>query len=202
MSRTTLIRLTVVASALTTALASPASAHIGGGDTHDLVDGVMHPFGGPDHVLAMVGVGLLAASLGGRALWRVPAAFLLMMIAGSVLGMSRIDIPFVEAGIAASVAVLGLAIAVRLPLPTLAATALVGFFAIFHGHSHGAEISSDLSGAGFALGFVMATAMLHVAGIGIGVAVDNMGGAPARWVTRANGAALTLAGLVLVAGSL
>ena len=81
--------------------------------------GFMHPFGGLDHVLAMVAVGLYAAMLGGRALWLVPATFVTVMALGGALGTAGIALPYVEIGIGISVVVLGLAVALRLSLPTL-----------------------------------------------------------------------------------
>ena len=114
----------------------------------------MHPLGGLDHVLAMVAVGLYAALLGGRALWLVPGTFVAVMALGGALGMAGYALPYTEIGIALSVIVLGLAVALRISLPTLAAMALAGLFAIFHGHAHGAEMPQDLSGYEYAAGFL------------------------------------------------
>src|SRR4051794_8756319 len=85
------------------AAAHPAHNHVGG-----WVAGVTHPFSGIDHVLAMIAVGLLAAQMGGRALWALPATFLMMMVGGALLNLSGVGVPLVEQGIAASVLVLGL----------------------------------------------------------------------------------------------
>jgi urease accessory protein len=126
-------------------LPSAALAHTGQGATHDLLHGLVHPLTGIDHVLAMIGVGLLAAQLGGRALWLVPGAFVAVMAAAGVAGMASLHVPFVESGIALSVIVIGAAIALQVSMPLTLAMTLVGFFAIFHGYAHGAEMPADLS---------------------------------------------------------
>jgi urease accessory protein len=187
------------AAAISIALATPAAAHVGAGDVHGFAHGVAHPIGGLDHVLAMVAVGLLAASLGGRAIWMVPASFVAMMAVGGLLSMAQVSLPYVEIGIAASVIVLGLAVALSLPMPTVAAMALVGFFAVFHGFAHGAEMPAEASAAGYALGFVLATALLHAVGIGIGLGIGRMGRAGTN-VSQIGGAALSLAGVALIGG--
>jgi urease accessory protein len=142
-----------------------AIAHVGVGPTHDLMHGLEHPLTGVDHILAMFAVGLWAAQRGGRAIWLVPLVFILVMTLGGAMGMSGIAIPFVEQGIVVSVIMLGLfvAAAVRLPLP--ASIAIVGLFALVHGHAHGAEIPASASGMSYVLGFALATALLHAAGI-------------------------------------
>src|SRR5438067_6654430 len=139
-------------------LLTPALAHPGMGDTTGLAHGMSHPVGGADHVLAMVAVGLLAALTGGRAVWLVPTSFVAMMALGGALAMAGIGIPFVEIGIGLSVVVFGAAIAWRADLPVLAAAAVVGLFAVFHGHVHGAEIPDTVSGFEYGIGFMLAAA--------------------------------------------
>lgn len=140
---------------------APALAHPGHGDVHGFIHGVAHPIGGLDHVLAMVAVGLFAAHLGGRALWVVPAAFVTLTAVGGALGMNGVGLPYVETGIALSVVVFGLMLATSVALPVGLAAGLVGFFAIFHGQAHGAELPVGASGLAFAAGFMIATAALH-----------------------------------------
>jgi urease accessory protein len=187
-----LVRLSLAAMA--TLVPTAAFAHPGHGDALGFAHGFLHPIGGLDHVLAMVAVGLFAANLGGRALWAVPASFMALMAAGGLLGMAGVGLPYVEAGIALSVLVLGAVVALGARWPVGAAMALVGMFAIFHGHAHGAEMPADASGAAYAAGFVAATGLLHLAGIGIGLAVRS--GA----VRRLGGAAVALAGVGLLTG--
>jgi len=146
----------------TAALAHP------GHDAHGLVHGFAHPFGGFDHLIAMVAVGLYAFQLGGRALWLVPATFVAVMAAAGALGIAGVPLPGVESGIAASVIVLGAIVTLRVKMPVAIAAALVGAFAVFHGHAHGTEMPLDAAGALYAAGFVTATALLHLAGIGLG----------------------------------
>ncbi len=166
---TRLNSLRAAAAVVATLLPTAAWAHVGHGSTVGFVHGFVHPVTGIDHVLAMVAVGLFAANLGGRALWAVPLSFVSVMAVGGALGVAGIAIPFVEAGIAISVIVLGLAVALRWQWPVAAAMALVGVFAIFHGHAHGAEMPVDASGLEYGLGFMLATALLHVVGIGLGI---------------------------------
>ena len=181
-------------------LASPAFAHTGVGATHGFDHGFLHPLTGVDHILAMVSVGLLAAHIGGRALWLVPATFIAVMAVAGAIGMSGLEIPFVETGIAVSVLVLGLVVMTRLALPLGLAMGLVGFFAIFHGHAHGAEMPADASGLAYGLGFMTATALLHAVGVGMGVALGRAGKTVATSAARAGGAAIAAAGVGRLAG--
>jgi len=179
-------------------LTAAASAHTGLGDAHGFVHGFMHPVGGLDHVLAMVAVGLYASLLGGRALWLVPASFVGVMAIGGALGIAGIGVPYVETGVALSIVVLGLAVALRLSLPTLAAMALVGVFAIFHGHAHGAEMPQDASGLSYAAGFMLATALLHAAGVATGLIAGRLTALGGARLTQAAGGAMALAGVVIL----
>ena len=195
------MRRTLLAAALVL-VPSLALAHPGlPGHTHDLATGFVHPLGGIDHVLAMVAVGLLAAQLGGRALWAVPASFIAAMAAAGLAGMNGVGLPMAEVGIAASIIVLGGAIALRLSMPVAAAMALVGFFAIFHGYAHGLETPATASGLMYGAGFVTATALLHGLGIGIGLAVGRLDGAFGRNLVRVAGSLAAVAGVVMLAGT-
>lgn len=179
---------------------SLAFAHPGHGEAVGFSHGFLHPIGGLDHVLAMVAVGIFAANLGGRALWAVPATFVALMAVGGALGMYGVAVPFVEIGIAASVIVLGGAVALGWKnWPLGAAMALVGFFAVFHGHAHGAEMPADASALTYAAGFMLATALLHVAGIGAGIAIGKAGATAPR-LTQALGAVVAVAGVGLLTG--
>jgi len=194
------MRRTLLAAALVL-VPSLALAHPGlPGHTHDLATGFIHPLGGIDHVLAMVAVGLLAAQLGGRALWAVPASFVTVMALAGLAGMNGVVLPMAEAGIATSIIVLGGAIALRLSMPVAAAMALVGFFAIFHGYAHGLETPASASGLLYGAGFVTATALLHGLGIGIGLAVGRLDGAFGRNLVRVAGSLAAVAGVVMLAG--
>lgn len=196
------MRLSVRAALLAagpTILPATAWAHTGLGDAGGFLHGALHPFGGLDHVLAMVAVGVFAACLGGRALLLVPASFVAMMAVGGALGMSGFELPFVEAGIAASVVVLGLVVAFGWNTPLAVAMALAGFFAIFHGYAHGAEMPATSSSLTYALGFMLATALLHLAGIGLGIATV---GARSHLARRIAGGAAALAGVGLLTGTI
>jgi urease accessory protein len=177
-----------------------ALAHTGVGDASGFVHGFMHPIGGLDHVLAMVAVGVFAFVLGGRALWLVPLAFVGMMAVGFLLGVGQIEVPFVELGIALSSVVIGGAAALGRPMPVVAAMALVGVFAIFHGHAHGAEMPVDASGFEYAAGFIVATALLHAAGIAAAMGVAKLVGKYGRAVAQVAGGVFALGGIGVLAG--
>jgi len=179
---------------------SIAFAHTGVGDAHGLVHGFMHPIGGIDHILAMVAVGVFASVLGGRALYLVPLAFVGMMAAGFLFGIGGVDVPFVELGIALSSVVIGGAAALGKPMPVYAAASLVGVFAIFHGHAHGAEMPVDASGLTYALGFVAATALLHLTGIGAALGVSRVAGRFGKTLAQVGGGIFALGGVGVLAG--
>ncbi len=188
------------AAAILVAIPGAALAHPGH-DAGGFAHGLVHPLGGLDHVLAMVAVGLYAALPGGRALWLVPATFVGVMAIGGALGAAGYPLPYVETGIALSVIVLGLAVALRVSLPTLGAMALAGLFAIFHGHTHGAEMPLGVSGVTYAAGFMLATALLHGAGIAIGLVAGRLAEHGGWRVAQAAGGAMALAGIALLANA-
>ena len=196
------MKLLLVLLAVAVLATDTAQAHVGAGPVNGFAHGFAHPWTGIDHILTMIAVGVFAFNLGGRALWVVPLSFVGMMMVGGALGMAGVAIPFVEAGIGFSVLALGLAVAFGLNLPTLAAMACVGLFAIFHGHAHGAEMPESASGLEYGAGFILATASLHAVGIGIGFGVGRLGQAYGRRVMQAAGGGMALAGVALLAGYL
>lgn len=177
-----------------------AFAHTGIGHPAGFFHGFEHPIGGMDHVLAMVAVGVFAFVLGGRALWQVPLSFVGMMIAGFALGVAQIEVPFVELGIALSSVVIGAAAALGRPMPAALAMGLVGVFAIFHGHAHGAEMPETTAGLTYALGFVIATALLHAAGILAALGVSRIVGRHVKTAAQVAGAVFALGGVGILAG--
>jgi urease accessory protein len=180
---------------LATLLAPTAAlAHTGVGDKSGFMHGFMHPLGGLDHQLAMILVGIFAYQLDGRALWLVPLTFVGIMAVGGFLGIAGIPVPFIEIGIALSVIVLGAIVAFGVKVPVAVAMGIVGLFAIFHGHAHGSEMPMDASGVEYGLGFMLATALLHAVGIGIGFLI----GMTTKWL--GNNVYRVAGGLVSVAG--
>lgn len=171
-----------------------AQAHIIPGDVHGFGSGLAHPLSGLDHVLAMVAVGLWAAQLGGRARWLVPASFVGVMALGGALALAGLRVPFTEEGIMLSLLVFGILIAVAARFPLAASMAIVGLFAFFHGHSHGTEMPANAVGYAYGAGFVLATALLHATGIGIGVSAQRFARLP---LVRFAGAAIAVAGVCL-----
>jgi urease accessory protein len=179
-----------------------AFAHTGVGDTSGFVRGFGHPISGLDHILAMLMVGVFAWQLGGRAVWLVPVTFVGVMAAGGTLGIAGIEVPFVETGIAFSVVVLGAIVAFDVKAPATTAMGVVGLFAIFHGHAHGAEIPEDASGIAYAAGFMIATALLHLSGISAGFLMGKASAHCRSIIVRLAGSLATVAGVVLLVGTL
>jgi len=187
------IGLTIAAALLL--IPTAAFAHPAIGNAHGFVQGLAHPLGGLDHILAMVAVGVFAWQLGGRALWAVPATFVLVMALGGILGITGIGIPGIEIGIAASVIVLGTIVALRVKASVAVAMAVVALFAIFHGHAHGTEMPLAAASVPYAVGFMLATALLHLAGIALGFAIGRAGDSYGRFA----GGLVALAGVAILA---
>lgn len=187
----------VAAMALATATGS-ALAHAGGGALGGFGAGFVHPILGWDHVIAMVAVGLWGAFLGSPAIWVLPVVFPLVMAFGGALGVAGVPIPAVEVGIAVSAIVLGGMVAMAARPPLWVAALIVGAFAIFHGHAHGAELPESANALTFSFGFVLATGLLHLAGIAFGLVVRWPAGQVA---VRVGGAAIAAAGMAFLAGA-
>jgi urease accessory protein len=173
---------------------SPASAHTGS-MSGGFVGGFAHPLFGPDHVVAMVAVGLWGVLLGAPAIWLLPVVFPLVMAMGGVIGILGVPLPGVEIGIAISAIVLGAMVALAMRPALWVAAVLVGAFAIFHGHAHGAELPPGADAVAYSLGFVIATGLLHLAGIGFGTLARWPAG---RIAVRAVGGAIALAGVAFL----
>lgn len=192
-----MIRKPLAALALA-AVAGAAFAHEGAGAAAGFASGFMHPLLGWDHVVAMVAVGLWGAFLGPPAIWILPIVFPLVMAFGGALGVVGVPLPAVEAGIAASAIVLGAMVALAARPPLWVAALIVGAFAIFHGHAHGTELPDAASTIAYSFGFVIATGLLHLAGIAFGLV--------ARWpagkvAVRAGGALIAVAGVAFLTGA-
>jgi urease accessory protein len=172
-------------------------AHTTSGTSLGLMSGMMHPISGLDHVLAMVAVGIWGAQLGRPAIWVLPVAFPLVMSIGGVLGVRGVPLPGVEIGVAASALALGIMVAMAARPPLWVAAALVGAFAIFHGHAHGAELPHAAQPLAYGVGFVLATGLLHATGIGVGVLQRWREGSRAL---RFAGAGIAAAGIYLLFG--
>ncbi|MBZ9762570.1 HupE/UreJ family protein [Mesorhizobium sp. CA8] len=180
------------------AAAMPAYAHVGVGTTSSFAAGFAHPLSGLDHMSVMIAVGLWAAMKGGKAVWAWPLAFVGVMLAGGALGMLHVPVPFVEPAILASVVALGLLVALAIDLPVSAGIAIIGLFALFHGHAHGTEVPENAGGFEYMAGFAMATALLHGVGIAAGLGL----GSRFRGVARTAGAACAAIGVGLAFGML
>ena len=172
-------------------------AHTGEGITGGFLSGLTHPIFGWDHVVAMVAVGLWGAILGRPAIWILPIVFPVVMAFGAALGVAGIPVPFIEAGIALSGMVLGLLIVFLIKAPMAIAAVIVGLFAIFHGHAHGTELPESANPISYAVGFVIATGLLHLFGIVFGTLMASEAG---KWAVRAGGALIALVGAAFLFG--
>jgi len=169
-----------------------ASAHQETGTVWGFTSGFIHPLTGLDHIAAMVAVGLWGAFLGAPAMWVLPVVFPMVMAFGGALGVLGVPLPGVETGIALSSVILGIAVAFAVRPPLWVAALIVGSFAIFHGHAHGAEMPKAANATTYAVGFVIATGLLHLSGIAFGLLVRWSWG---KKLVRLGGAAIALVGL-------
>lgn len=181
------------------AVSMMAWAHTGQADAYGFASGFGHPLSGLDHVLAMLAVGLWSAQLGGAARWRLPLVFPLLMLAGAGLGVYGLVLPGVETGIALSSLLLGMLVLLRVRCGPVTAAWVVGFFALLHGHAHGAELPSQADALAYSAGFTLATLLLHVTGLLLGGLKHWPAGAR---MLQGAGAAIAATGTVLVAMTL
>lgn len=168
-------------------------AHSNGTEPSGFLAGILHPFLGLDHLLAMVAVGLWASQIGKKAVWALPSSFVAMMIAGVVIAMAGVSMPYVETGILLSVLVLGGLVATALTLPTFFSMLIVGSFALFHGYAHGTEVS--VVSMAYIAGFVLSTAALHTVGTLSGLFLRELN---SEKIARFAGGLITLTGMYLV----
>ena len=187
-------RLAGIALAMLLSAVAPAFAHTGS-MTGGFIGGFQHPLFGPDHVAAMLAVGLWGAFLGPPAIYILPVVFPLVMAFGGVIGILGLPLPGVEVGIALSAIVIGMMVAVAAKPPLWIAAVIVGAFAIFHGHAHGAELPPGADALAYSAGFVIATGLLHLAGIAFGVLAFWPVG---RIAVRSAGGAIAIAGLMFL----
>jgi urease accessory protein len=183
------------------AASGAAFAHPGH-NVSGLAAGLMHPFSGLDHLLAMVAVGLWAAQgstkkRGGRKIWLLPATFMAMLVLGAGIAMQWQSLPMVEAGIAVSVLALGLLVSLSMQLPATLSVAITALFGLLHGYAHGLELPESAAPAAYALGFLIATASLHLGGIAAGVATRHR----YTLLSRLLGAAIAISGAFLLASA-
>ncbi|WP_448097081.1 HupE/UreJ family protein [Luteibacter yeojuensis] len=193
--RTSFVVLVSVAAVALSSYAGPAVAHAGTGLAGGFGAGFAHPFGGMDHLLAMVAVGLWGAVLGEPLVYLLPMVFPGVMVLGAVFGMVGVPLPPVEWGIALSVCALGLCVACALRPGVGTAMIVVAVFGLFHGYAHGKELPSAVDPIGYSTGFVLATGSLHVLGIGLGMAARWPWGMPAL---RAVGIGIAVTGVHFV----
>jgi urease accessory protein len=176
-----------------------AHAHTETGSIGGFISGFLHPLTGPDHIAAMVAVGIWGAYLGAPAMWLLPVIFPLVMAFGGALGVLGVPLPGVETAIALSGVILGMMIALVVRPPLWVAALMVGFFAIFHGHAHGTELPQAANAVTYAVGFVVATGLLHLCGIAVGLLIKWPWG---RVAVRACGGVIAATGFAFLFGFL
>jgi urease accessory protein len=180
-------------------LPGSSAAHIIQSGAGGFGSGFAHPLTGPDHFLAMFAVGLWGAQMGGRSVWTLPITFPLIMVVGGVAGLLGLPLAGIEIGIALSILALGAAIAFAWRPAEYVALCLIGVFAICHGYAHGTELPRAADPADFAVGFVLATGLIHVTGIGVGLGLGKpFGGRLAQIL----GALISLAGVYFLVPAL
>lgn len=186
--------LTTILSMLATL---PAYAHTGIGAVHGLLDGIIHPLIGIDHLLVMLAVGLWAAMRGGKSLWLLPLAFVTAMGVGAGLSMLGITINAAETWVAASVVAAGVLVWRNTRMSSVLAVALVSVFALAHGYVHALELTDGANALAYSAGFLLTTAALH----GLGLAVGLLAAARLRMLGAVLGLICALVGVGLLAGS-
>ncbi len=190
------------AAVLMLAFSSYASAHSETGLHADFYHGVVHPLSGLDHVAVMLGVGMLAWLLAGKARWQLPLAFVLIM-AGSAFAASFVTgLPWVESAIALSVVAMGLLLARGKTLSIALALPLVGLFALLHGYAHSPQMPVSGSGLSYGAGFILATAALHATGLLTGAGLSQLGQLPSLAISRVAGIGMSVLGIALLLGTL
>lgn len=186
----------LMALGLGSALSLPAIAHTGT-EVSGFMQGVMHPFTGADHLLAMFAIGLLAYRMGGRQQWALPVAFLISMLLGAGLKFNGVSVSYMEQGILLSVVVLGLMVATVTKFNLALCSLMAGGFALFHGMAHAMELPIAVSSVAYSVGFVTAAASIHVAGI---IVAKQLAGRNLSIMNRTGGIVVAIAGVMLAAG--
>ena len=180
-------------------ITTTAYAHDGGNvPLGGFISGLIHPVLGYDHLFAMLSVGIISAQIGGKAIWRVPATFVIVMAIGGAFGLMNIGSLPAEFGIALSLVLLGGAIAAERQLPTWITMIIVGVFAVFHGYAHGLEMPASAKPVTFALGFLLGTAIIHIAGVFIGDISQHY--ERGKIILRVAGGLIAIYGLLLIFG--
>ena len=179
-----------------------AQAHTGDGPHNGWLHGFLHPLSGLDHLLAMIAVGMwsmqLSKHLDKHVVWLMPVIFVMTMGLGGLLGFMTLPLGFAEHGIALSLLVTGLLIALTMHLSFPASALLIGVFAVCHGYAHGNEMPDDVVMLEYAAGFMLATALLHVIGIGLAFLMYRI--KRDQWLRYA-GLAVALSGAVMLVGN-
>jgi urease accessory protein len=187
-------RSILVGLAASVLFAAPALAHSGAGAEHSFLIGFAHPLFGWDHLMPMMAVGLWAGLAGRQKRWIWPVAFLVGMSLGGALGIAGLELPAVESAILASILLLGVATALALKPPVVLGSSLILIVGLAHGNAHGLETTVSADGVFYAAGFLLATAVLHGAGLIVAYYACGSGKA---WIPRAVGAASGIFGSIV-----
>jgi len=173
-----------------------ALAHAGHGDIAGLGDGIVHVTSGLDHMLAAVAVGIWSMAYPWRRAWLLPVAFVVAMTAGAWAGLGHAKLEAAEYMIVASLIVLGALIMRANLFSVTGAVVLCLVFGAFHGYAHGTEAGSGGDFNAYLGGLAIATALLHAAGMGIGLMLRIA----SRYGLRVAGALVAAAGVWFAIG--
>jgi urease accessory protein len=177
-------------------LSLPVQAHTGIGAAHGLIDGLLHPLIGVDHLLVMLAIGLWASMRGGRAFWLFPVIFLMAMGMGAALHFAGITVIAAESWVAFSVLAAGVLVWRNTPMSSVLAVALVAVFALGHGYVHAAELTNGADVLAYSAGFLLTTALLH----GLGIAVGLLGKVRLKMIGTGFGLLCAVVGASLLVG--
>lgn len=148
-------------------VSSPAWSHPGHGS--GLLSGLLHPLTGIDHLLTLFAVGLWASIQSRRTReWKIPALFASVMILGCAAAFAGVGLPYLEAGVTASVLLAGLLVAFKARLNPSLAMGLIVVFALLHGYAHGLDALRVASPLRFLAGFLVTTLLLQTTGLMLG----------------------------------
>ncbi len=175
-----------------------ASAHTGSHDVSGFLSGITHPLLGLDHLAVILVVGLWLGVTAHRQVPLLLSVFLAFMVLGATFGATGFVLQGVETGIAASLLIAGLLVAMLARLPVTVSFVLVAAFALFNGAAHGSEMPTATMPLLYGIGMLLSTTLLQLTGIKLGCLVLQ---ARVEWVLRGAGIAGSGFGAWLLLGA-
>ena len=160
--------------------------------------GFAGPVLGLVHLLGLLAIGLWAGQQGGRPAWQMPVAALVALFAAGLAAQAGIDLPYGAQGLAGSLIVLGILIALAPKVPPVAAVVVAAVAGVFQGYSLAGGGGRPLAQAALFWSGILAGGLLATtSGVGL-VQVAAQGLSP-RAVT-ALGAGIAVDGLLILLG--